>query len=684
MNPISLLQAHFTLYLDNGTSIQLPLTEQETGVFTGQTADGSAALSVQEHGSVYGVTVDARVTDAAPIFGYQRFLDYQKGAVLSIPFACQTPFVAIVQHKEWWLRPYFGNKTADIPENTQLLLWQTNGVYHAMAAPCGAAYRADIGGSADGLHIRLSSNCAGLRACSTTVFTLASGSDPYRCCEQAVELALELTGSPNRLRKEKRFPNVLEHFGWCSWDAFYHKVSEAGILDKLDELQEKDIPVGWVLIDDGWSEVNWDSQQLRGLDASPDKFPHGLRGTVDAIKEQYGIPYVGVWQAVTGYWNGVEANSDAHHALADTLEAVSTGQLLPRVSPSASYGFWNTWHRYLAKQGIDFIKVDSQSSSALFHAGHKTYGDIGRALQNGLDASAALHFRGNLINCMGMAPQEVWNRADTAVSRSSDDFVPRVPHGFREHAIQNAYNSLLHGQLYWGDWDMFWSDHSENWQNSVLRAVSGGPVYTSDEVGKSDAQYILPLLLDDSRLLRCEGVGMPTTDCLFTDPVSTTAPLKLFNTYGDCVLMAVFNINRDDLPCSGEIRPSDVPALSEDAYWVVNWRTRETAVLTSSQPLPFTVQPNDAELFLLLPKTGDFTAVGLLDKYLSVAAIDRQMGDAHHRFVFLKQGGVFGFFADHAPKHVFVQGEECAWTEEHGMYLVDCTGMGETTIQIAN
>ena len=55
-------------------------------------------------------------------------------------------------------------------------------------------------------------------------------------------------------------------------------------------------------------------------------------------------------------------------------------------------------------------------------------------------------------------PVRIWNRPSSAVT-SADDFVPQVPHGFKEHAVQNSYNSLLQGQFYWGDWDMFFSSH---------------------------------------------------------------------------------------------------------------------------------------------------------------------------------------------------------------------------------
>ena len=210
---------------------------------------------------------------------------------------------------------------------------------------------------------------------------------------------------------------------------------------------------------------------------------------VSKLKKEYGIRQVGVWHAVMGYWNGLEPGSPAREALQEGIRILEDGRIVPDAEAGKAFRFYDTWHDYLRNIcDIDFVKVDGQSAVSLFYAGRKEYGRASGEIQKGLNASAALHFDNQIINCMGMASEDMWNRPSSAVSRSSDDFVPDVPHGFREHAIQNGYNSLLQGQFFWGDWDMFWSDHEENWQNSILRAVSGGPVYTSDKVGRTDGK----------------------------------------------------------------------------------------------------------------------------------------------------------------------------------------------------
>lgn len=242
----------------------------------------------------------------------------------------------------------------------------------------------------------------------------------------------------------------------------------------MQEFRTKKIPVKWVLVDDGWLSADYEEQTLTDLDARKSQFPYGLYGCVQELKKEYGIDKVGVWHAVMGYWNGVREGTAAHAALQAGIKALPDGRLVPAPAADKAFLFYERWHDYLRNHcGIDFVKVDGQSAISLAYGGMETYGEASREIQKGLNASAALHFENRIINCMGMASEDMWNRPSGAVARSSDDFVPNEQNGFREHVIQNGYNNLLQGQFYWGDWDMFYTDHTENRCNSMLRAVSG-------------------------------------------------------------------------------------------------------------------------------------------------------------------------------------------------------------------
>ena len=60
---------------------------------------------------------------------------------------------------------------------------------------------------------------------------------------------------PTLPRQRKTYPEMLDMLGWCSWDAFYHKVDEAGLREGGGAAGSLGLPAGWVMIDDGWSET---------------------------------------------------------------------------------------------------------------------------------------------------------------------------------------------------------------------------------------------------------------------------------------------------------------------------------------------------------------------------------------------------------------------------------------------
>ena len=95
---------------------------------------------------------------------------------------------------------------------------------------------------------------------------------------------------------------------------------------------------------------------------------------------------------------------------------------------------------------------------------------------------------------MGMDMENVLARPFTAVNRNSDDFFPNRERGFISHIIQNVYSAIWHDQMYYCDFDMWWSMHESAVQSGVLRAISGSPVYVSDKIGESNAANIAPVV----------------------------------------------------------------------------------------------------------------------------------------------------------------------------------------------
>lgn len=629
-------------------------------------------LNVHCKGDTVLICPEGQISVQEPCFGPQRYYDAEEGLMYELVLPEVNRATAIYQHKDWWIRPAFVESLSETPGRTQLILFRKEEVFFVLLAVCGEVCRTDMcGKDKDSLFIRMAPGAGNRNRLSDISLVIAAGEDPYRCCERAVEETLVYQGREAMLRKHRSYPEMFEYFGWCSWDAFYHQVSHQGIMDKMQELREKEIPVKWALIDDGWLSADYEEKVLTDLDARKSQFPEGLRGCVREMKEKYGIDKIGVWHAVMGYWNGVKEGTPAHAALQTGLSRLPDGRLLPAPSADKAFLFFDRWHDYLRNHcGIDFVKVDGQSAISLAYGGMETYGSASREIQKGLNASAALHFENRIINCMGMASEDMWNRPSGAIARSSDDFVPHEKNGFREHVIQNGYNNLLQGQFYWGDWDMFYTDHAESRCNSMLRAVSGGPVYVSDKVGETNPAYIWPLIRKDGSVIRCDGVGMPTVDCLLGDPLTNRKPLKIWNRFGEYYVVAAFSIHQDEERCEGNISVQDIPGLAGNKWLAYSFLGQEIHSLEEGCEVAVSLEFGESELYLVMPDE-EAVFIGILEKYIGPGCVSRLWEKKDSIGVLVTDPGTFGFVSKREPGRVLVNGREQEYgLMEGGLYSV--------------
>lgn len=602
--------------------------------------------------------------------------------ILEIPQIPSGTLMAVYQHKTWWIRPAFPQSLEEVPGRTQLLLWKGKTGFSALLAVCDGLLRADFCGNARGITVRMSSNGCAADGEEHIVACYTHGSDPYLCIRNMVETVCRHQGREHILRKNKQFPDLFRGLGWCTWDSFYHKVNEKDIIRKLSEFREKSVPIHWMLIDDGWSDADYTTRKLNSTGVETAKFPSGMVGCVKTAKEEFGIPKVGVWHAAMGYWTGMNPGSRVFEEWKEHLLQKNENDYVLEPREDVIFDFYDRWHGWLADCGIDFIKVDGQGSGSLYYKGQASYAQSGGSYLRALERSTRKHFGGNLINCMGMASENMWLREHSTVSRSSDDFVPEVEHGFREHALQNSYNSLLQGQFFWGDWDMFWSSHVENRQNSVLRCVSGGPVYVSDQLGKTDPAYILPLLGWDNRVILCEETGVPTMDCLLRDPLHEKGLLKIFNRYGHSCCVAAFNILEGEAPCRDRLTTGEIPGLAGREWLVYRHFAGKCETLSDKAPVELELEANDAEQLILLPKKPYGQFLGDPDKYISCYAVVEEWADEHCLRGKAHPAERIAFVTDAQVTRVLLDGREIPFRKREGFYEIHCGTDRDAVIEI--
>ncbi|MBO4694022.1 MAG: alpha-galactosidase [Clostridia bacterium] len=543
-------------------------------------------------------------------------------------------YMSDYRHTEYWCRPFFGNDLKDLHDNSQCLIYKKNGGGWGVILPLVSEdYKCILCGTERGGEAKLFSWCEKLKSCVAPAFAWAEGDNPYKLISRIAKRAAQYLGFGLKTIDEREYPNIFEYLGWCSWDAFEIRVSEEKLLKKCEEFKLKNIPVKWVIIDDMWGEVHefygskYETRQemfdlmhnstLYDYAADPVRFPDGLKKTVKKIKE-YGFS-VGVWHPTTGYWAGITKDGPLAESQKNNLLTTECGYLIPSYMRDKAYNFYSSFHDFLKNSGIDFVKIDNQSMTRRYYKKFDSVGSVCRNFHSAIEQSVKEHFGNVMINCMGMASEDMWNRTDSPVSRCSDDFQPENREWFSKHILQCSYNSLIQGQFYHEDWDMWWTDDGQALKNSVIRAISGGPVYVSDKLKRSIREIIMPLILSDGKILRCDRPATPTRDCLTVDPRISERIFKLQNICGDSGVIATFNLRRDDGNENGFISPSDVEGIRGDEFAVYEHFSREFKIMKRDEKLKVSLKDTDKfKLFIVVPldKCGN-CVIGRTDKFIS-------------------------------------------------------------------
>jgi len=178
--------------------------------------------------------------------------------------------------------------------------------------------------------------------------------------------------------------------------------------------------------------------------------------------------------------------------------------------------FYNDFYTFLEDAGVDSVKTDAQ-----FWLDEIISAPARRSLTmtylNAWMTSQLRHFSGRAISCMSQTPQILFHsqlpqHLPALPVRNNDDFFPDIDASHPWHIFCNAHNALFTKHLnVLPDWDMFQTVHPWASFHAAARAVSGGPIYITDEPGKHDVALIKQLTattpLDQTVILRPSVVG---------------------------------------------------------------------------------------------------------------------------------------------------------------------------------
>ena len=564
---------------------------------------------------------------------------------------CPEKITAMYLFNEWWTRPAFVNSFQDIPDFTQVAFFKYHDRFACFVPMVGREFKSYmVSGTETEICLEMTAYLGGQKEIEEPLYLLAEAPTLTEAVHKAFVWLAEYKGI--RMREKRRIPEMFQYLGWCSWDAFYREVSEENIHKKAGELIEKNVPVKWMIIDDGWLSVQ--DELLYDFAPDKEKFPNGFKNMTRDIKESGDIRWFGVWHALGGYWGGILPGSGLELKEYPYLYKTVNGKSVP--NPQTGEKFYRDWYAELSQEGIDFVKVDGQSAVPYYFENSLPVSEAARGMNQALESGAS-YMDGAIINCMGMAMESILARPASAVSRNSDDFVPDKENGFVEHLLQNAYNAIYHNELYCCDWDMFWTEHEDCVKHSLLRAVSGGPVYVSDKIGHTNPEVLKPLTYRDGRILMMDRSAKPTEDCIFSNPTESGV-LKLHNvgSWGECGKgggIAAYNLTGQRQ--SYVFKPTDIPDIEiANEYWIYDFFGKKVFGLKQNESYEGILEADGFAWFVILPKKETASCLGLLNKYAGFTAVESMQESEDTLIAVIRESGMVGWISEKEPRKVTV------------------------------
>lgn len=472
------------------------------------------------------------------------------------------------------------------------------------------------------------------------LFSWAVANDPYSATYKCWKNALESEFCKNNVqwRSQKKYPELYEYLGWCTWEAFEGSITEEIVVNSIKTIKNSDVPVRWVIVDDGYLDQKSKPEsrpQMLSFETN-NKFPNQWK-TITALKDSNNLKWMGIWRNMSGSMYGVSTE----HTMKDLAQHLSpkiisnTAQngsktewiktMIIKPGKEASTAFYNAMTDNTANSGFDFQKVDFQTFNFWMYAGTgnavKKAHENNQALENACKSNNI-----ELLNCISQSNVNVYNTKHSVISRSSVDIKLDAPKENMKRTIQSFANNMWWAEVLVGDFDMYHTSNKETAQFlTVARAISGGPIYISDEPLHFDKKVIEPAIFKNGKIIRTLAPAVPLPESLFADGTNTCYKVIAPTRHKSCAIGA-FNFSEHPT-LKGTISKNDYPFSAaklqpHEELWSI---PKEGLVLYDNElafgmvldnTYDFDVAQMKAKVFTLAPIHNGWAVIGRSDKYI--------------------------------------------------------------------
>lgn len=235
---------------------------------------------------------------------------------------------------------------------------------------------------------------------------------------------------------------------------------------------------------------------------------------------------------------------------------------------------------------------------------------------------------------------------------------------------------------------MFHTDHICAKFHAGSRAISGGPIYVSDSLGRHDFDLLKRLVYQDGTIPICQYFALPTRDCLFKNPLfDQQTILKIWNLNKFGGVVGAFNCQgagwdpkvkriRGYKECyktmEGSVHVYDVEwdqkmeavEMGKAEEYVVYLNQSDSMLLMThiSDPIHIVLKPLSFELFTFVPvkklcqgvKFGPVGLTNMLNCGGSIRELDYEGSCVR---ISVKGCGNFMAYSNMSPRKCLVNGE---------------------------
>lgn len=461
----------------------------------------------------------------------------------------------------------------------------------------------------------------------------AQSKNPYEAARMVWDVAMKTDNVKENInwRANKTYPEAYRYLGWCSWEHYKHNISEDVILKAVNDIKASPIPFRWMLIDDGY--LDHKNGQLLSFGADKKKFPNGWEPIINQKDDK--IKWMGIWRNFNGYFGGLSLN----HNMPDLQEYLVKRKkgkkilYMPKISKKAANAFYNEMTKQTKESGFDIIKVDFQSDNFRLNTGASNavlgvhYNNI--ALEENCKSKNLM-----LLNCIAQQNFNVFNHRYSAIIRGSVDY-KTTKDRLDVTLVQNFANAFWLGHTHWLDQDMFYANYKETARlMAVARALSGGPIYLSDEPQNIDDTVLKPLTYKNGRIVGTLAPAVPLPESLMQDPYRdgkafrVIAPLK-----NEAAAIMAVNLNQNEDDVAAYVSVRDYPfaggmvqpynglwEIPEEGIVLYDYYSGSASILKNDHQ--FKLGSRKERLFLLNPIKNGWSIVGRPDKFLTASTFD--------------------------------------------------------------